>query len=118
VVAAIGSRLEHGEAEHERFWNPVEDDSEHDRERRTGGLVATRRFPTRAPKPVDERVSKEEDTRSREEAERHAAVADGGLERLLYELEGDGADEHPRTEGHDHPEQASADRKRERDDAA
>ena len=117
-AALTAPDCEHGETEYERLGDPVEDDSEHDRERRPGGLAAARRFSTGAAKAIDEGVSEEEHGGSGEEAQRDSAVAGGGLERLVNELEGDGADQHAGAEGHDQAERTTADREAKRNEAA
>ena len=61
-------------------------------------------------------VSEEEDSGSGEEAERDSAIAGGGLERLVDELEGDGADQDAGAEGHDQAERAPADREAKREE--
>ncbi len=67
---------------------------------------------------VDEQVARVEDHGPRDEAESDAASTARLVERLLDELERDGADQNAAAEGHDHAERPLSDGEPEREGAA
>jgi len=98
-------------AEDERLGNAVQDDPQHERAAGLAGMVAVGRLlVTTAAGAVDQGLRAEEDHGAGEEPERDPALAGRRLERLLHELVGDRADEHPGAERHDQPEGATGER--------
>jgi hypothetical protein len=68
-----------------------------------------------APSAVDQPVTTEEDQTAGEDARDGPAVPGGFLGRLLDQVEGNRADEHPGTKAHDQPDHPQADAEPERD---
>ena len=104
--------LQQAEPDHGRLGDPVEDDPEHDRERRALRLGALDVLALRTAQAVDERVADEERQGPGEEPGRDVPRVRRGLERLQGELVGDRADEHAGAEAHHEAERALRDRKR------
>src|SRR6185436_4568823 len=89
-----------------------------DRQRGAAGLLAGRALAAGAAHAVDQPVADEEDQRPDQQSECDPAFPGRGVERLLDELERDGADQHAGAEGHDQPQHAPLDADPERDEAA
>jgi hypothetical protein len=79
-------------------------------------LTASRILPFAAPGTADQPVTNEEDCAAREEAPDAPSVAGRHPRRLFDQIEGDRADQHACTEGHDQPDRAQANLEEERDD--
>ena len=118
VSGADRAALVDRQADHHRLGDAVQDGPQHDRERRAALLGTLRVLAVRAAETVDEPVAAEEDPAAGEDAGDGGPLPHLRVDRLLDEIEGDGADQHACAEAHDQPDRAQADSKSQRDDGA
>jgi hypothetical protein len=93
--------VEEGEADHQRLGDAIQHRPEHDRERGAPFLATAGILALAATGATDQPITKEEHAAAGEDTQHDRTVPGRRADRLLDEVEGDRADQHPGTECHD-----------------